>query len=50
MLKMINFDDVTKESIKKHNPNSNWLQILDHQYRILIVGASRSDKKIPYLS
>ena len=28
MQKMINFDDVTKENIKKHNPN--WPQIPDH--------------------
>ena len=26
--KMINFDDVTKEKIKEHNPN--WLEIPDH--------------------
>ena len=39
---MINFDDVTKENIKKHNPN--WLQICDHQYRILIIGGSGSGK------
>ena len=39
---MINFDDVTKENIKKHNPN--WLQILDHPYRILIIGGSGSGK------
>ena len=31
---MINFDDVTKESKKEHNPN--WPQIPDHPYRILI--------------
>ena len=29
---MVNFDDVTKENIKKHNPN--WPQIPDHSYRI----------------
>ena len=32
--KMINFDDVTKENIREHNPN--W----DHPYRILIIGGS----------
>ena len=32
---MINFDDVTKESKKEHNPN--WSQIPDHPYIILIV-------------
>ena len=39
---MINFDDVTKENIKEHNPN--WPQIPDYPYRILIVGDSRSRK------
>ena len=39
---MINFDDVTKENIKKHNPN--WPQIPDHPRRILIIGGSRSGK------
>ena len=38
--KMINFDDLTKENIKKHNPN--WPQIPDHAYRVLIVGGSGS--------
>ena len=32
---MITFDDVTKESIKGHN--SNWPQIPDHPYRILVI-------------
>ena len=40
MQKMINFDDVTKEKIKQHNPN--WPQISDHPYRILIIGGSGS--------
>ena len=35
--KIINFDDVTKENIKEHNPN--WPQICDHPYRILIIGS-----------
>ena len=39
---MINFDDVTKENIKEHNPN--WPQIPDHPYRILIIGGSGSWK------
>ena len=39
---MINFDDVTKENIKEHNPN--WSQIPDHPYRILIFGGSGSGK------
>ena len=41
---MINFDDVTKEDIKEHNPN--WLQIPDHPYWILIIGGSGSGKTI----
>ena len=39
---MINFDDVTKENTKEHNPH--WLQIPDHPNRILIIGGSRSKK------
>ena len=42
MQKMINFDDVTIEETKYHN--SNWLQISDHPYRILIIGGSGSGK------
>ena len=34
--KTIKFDDVVKESIKEYN--SNWSQIPDHPYRILIIG------------
>ena len=41
---MINFDDVVKENIKVNN--TNWPQIPDHLYRILIIGASGSGKKI----
>ena len=44
---MINFDDVTKENIKEHNPN--WPQILGHPYRILIIGGSGLEKQIHYL-
>ena len=40
--KMMNFDDVTKENIKEHNPN--WPQIPDHPYRISINGGSGSRK------
>ena len=40
--KMINFDDVTKENIKEHNPN--WPEIPDHSYRILIIRGSGSGK------
>ena len=38
MQKIINFDDVTKENIEEHN--SNWQQIPDHPYRILLIGGS----------
>ena len=42
---MINFDDVTKENIKKHS--LNWPQISDYSYKILIVRGSTfwKDKK-----
>ena len=40
--KMINFDDVVKEETKENN--SNWPQIPDHPYRILIIGGSGSGK------
>ena len=39
---MMNFNDVTKENIKEHNPN--WPQILDYPYIILILGGSGSGK------
>ena len=39
---MINYDDVTKENINKHN--LNWPQIPNHSYIILIVGGIRSEK------
>ena len=35
---MFNYDYIAKEDIKEHNPNC-W-QILDHPYRILMVGNS----------
>ena len=40
--KIINFDDVVKENVKVDNPN--WPEILDHPYRILIIGGSGSRK------
>ena len=40
---MINFDNITKEETKEHNPN--WSIIPDHLYRILIIGGSVSWKK-----
>ena len=39
---MINFDDVTKENIKEHNPSSP--QIPDHPYRTLVNWSSGSGK------
>ena len=36
MLRMIKFDDVTKDH------NFNWLQIPYHSYKILIIGGSGS--------
>ena len=39
---MINFDDYTNENKTEHNPK--WSYILDHPYRILIVGGSGSGK------
>ena len=38
MQKMINFDDVTKENIKKHN--RNWQQIPYHPYPVLKIEGS----------
>ena len=45
---MINFDDVTKENIREHNPK--WPQIPDHPQRILIIGGSGSGKTNPLFS
>ena len=39
---MIHYHDVATENTKEHNPN--WPQIIDHQYRILIIGGSGSGK------
>ena len=39
---MLNFDYITQEDIKEHNPN--WPEIPDDPYRILIVGGSGSGK------
>ena len=39
---MFNFDEITKEDIKEHNPN--WQDIPDHPCRILIVEGSESGK------
>ena len=40
--KMFNFNYITKEDIKEHNPK--WSEIPDHPYRILIIGGSVSGK------
>ena len=40
---MINFDYITKENERQHNPNRQ-IQIPDHPYRILIIRDSRSEK------
>ena len=42
MQKMINFDDVTKENMKEHDPS--WPQILGYPHRTLIIGGSGSGK------
>ena len=39
---MINFNNYVNESNTKHN--KNWPYILDHPYRLLIIGGSRSGK------
>ena len=43
--KMINSDYVIKENIKKHK--TNWPQIPDHPYRILITGGFGPGKTNP---
>ena len=45
--KMINLDDVTNESKTEHNPK--WPYILDHPYRILIIGGFGSGKNNAWL-
>ena len=35
---MFNYDYVTKENIKKHNPN--WPDIPDYPFKIIIIGGS----------
>ena len=43
---MFNFVYITKEEIKKHNPN--WPEIPDHPYWILIIGGSGSGNQMHY--
>ena len=45
--KIINFDYVTKKSIKDHN--SKWPLIPNHPYTILITEDSGSEKQVHYL-
>ena len=42
---MINFEDVTKENTKEHNPH--WQQIHDHLYRMLLI--RDREREIHYL-
>ena len=46
LMKNINFDDYINENKTRHN--KNWPYILDHPYRILIIGGSGSGKQIYY--
>ena len=39
---MIDFHDVIKEELKEHN--SNWSELPDHPYGILIIGGFGSEK------
>ena len=45
---MINYNYNTKENIEQHN--TNWSQIPDHPYRILIIWGSGSRKTNPLLN
>ena len=42
MEEIVNFDDVTKENIKEHNPNQPKIPVLP--YKILLIGGSGSGK------
>ena len=43
---MINFDEYTNENKREHNPY--WPYVLDHPYRILIIGARDLEKQMHY--
>ena len=45
---MNNFDDITKEKMKEHNPN--WLQIPDYMCRVLIIEGSGFGKTNAFLN
>ena len=45
---MFNFDYITKEDIKEHNPK--WPEMLHHPYRILIIGGPGSGKTNAFLN
>ena len=45
---MFNFDYITKENIKQHNPK--FPEIPDHPYRIIIFGGSGSGKTNVFLN
>ena len=45
---MFNFDYVSKENIKEHNPE--WVEIPNHPYRILLTASSGSGKTKALLS
>ena len=44
---MINFDDITRESLKEHN--ANWPKIREHLYIKLIIDGSGSRKTVALL-
>ena len=45
---MFNFDYISKENIKEHNPK--WPEITDHPYQISIIGSSCSGKTNAFLN
>ena len=47
-LKIDNVVDITRKKIKEHNPN--WSLILEHLYRLLIIGGCDSGKSNAFLN